>query len=49
MKAQPQYIVNTKQDELLKESYIRDINTLMRSCNDISLLDLLKKLLEKSI
>lgn len=36
------------QDEL-KESYIDAIITLLKKCNDISLLDLIKKLLEKSM
>jgi hypothetical protein len=36
------------QDEL-KEDYINKITKLLRLCNDISLLDLIKKLLEKSI
>ncbi len=33
----------------VKETYIESIITLLRKCNDISLLDLIKKLLEKSI
>lgn len=33
----------------LKEEYITIIIKLLRLCNDISLLDLIKKLLEKSI
>ena len=35
------------QDEL-KEDYIIKIGKLLNLCNDISLLDLIKKLLEKS-
>lgn len=33
----------------MKEAYIIDIINLLTKCNDISLLDLIKKLLEKSI
>ncbi len=33
----------------LKEDYINIILQLLRKCNDISLLDLIKKLLEKSV
>ena len=33
----------------LKEDYITKIVELLNLCNDISLLDLIKKLLEKSI
>lgn len=33
---------------LLKDFYIEKINELMQECNDISLLDLIYKLLEKS-
>lgn len=33
----------------LKDSYINNIIKLLRKCNDISLLDLIQKLLEKSI
>ena len=33
----------------LKETYINDIIKLLEKCNDISLLDLIKKLLEKSV
>ena len=33
----------------LKEDYITKIVELLRMCNDISLLDLIKKLLEKSV
>ena len=33
----------------LKETYIKDIIKLMKKCDDISLLDLISKLLEKSI
>ena len=37
------------QTEELKESYICKIVELLRKCNDISLLDLIHRLLEKSI
>lgn len=43
-----QYIPN-KMREDLRESYINDINDLMSNCHDISLFDLIKRLLEKSI
>ena len=33
----------------LKETYIENIIKFLRKCNDISLLDLILKLLEKSI
>ncbi len=33
----------------LKEEYVSKIITLLRKCNDISLLDLIYKLLNKSI
>lgn len=33
----------------LKEDYIIKIDKLLNLCNDISLLDLIKKLLEKSV
>ena len=33
----------------LKEYYIDTITKLLRQCDDISLLDLIKRLLEKSI
>jgi hypothetical protein len=33
----------------IKENYINAITELMERCDDISLLDLLKKLLEKSV
>lgn len=33
----------------LKENYISEIIALMNKCEDISLLDLIKKLLEKSV
>ena len=39
---------NLTKDEI-KENYINAINTLSRLCEDISLLDLIKKLLEKSV
>jgi hypothetical protein len=39
---------NLNKDKL-KESYISNIISLLNLCNDISLLDLIKKLLEKSI
>ena len=35
--------------EVLKENYINAIIELLNKCNDISLLDLIKRLLEKSI
>ena len=43
------YIANNFREETLKESYIKSIVALLEKCNDISLLDLIKKLLEKSI
>ena len=33
----------------LKETYIKDITDALRMCNDISLLDLILRLLKKSI
>jgi hypothetical protein len=39
---------NYTKDEL-KEYYITKINNNLRLCNDISLLDLIHKLLEKSV
>ena len=39
---------NLTKDEL-KENYITAIIKLLRMCEDISLLDLIKKLLEKSV
>ena len=33
----------------LKEDYISQITALMNKCEDISLLDLIKKLLDKSV
>ena len=39
---------NLTKDEL-KENYITAITKLSRMCEDISLLDLIKKLLEKSV
>jgi hypothetical protein len=39
---------NCTKDEL-KEYYITKINNQLRLCNDISLLDLISKLLEKSV
>ena len=33
----------------LEEDYISEIITLLNKCEDISLLDLIKKLLEKSV
>ena len=33
----------------LKEYYIESIVKMLNNCNDISLIDLIKKLLEKSI
>ena len=32
----------------MKEHYILEINKLLEACNDVSLLDLILKLLEKS-
>ena len=40
---------NTHTQDELKEDYITKIVKLLSLCNDISLLDLIKKLLEKSI
>ena len=40
---------NTYTMDELKEDYIDKIVRLLRKCNDISLLDLIKKLLEKSV
>ncbi len=34
---------------MTKEQYIDQITTLMQSCNDIPLLDLIRKLLTKSL
>lgn len=42
------YIADNKADNL-KETYINKIINLMQQCDDISLLDLILKLLEKSI
>jgi hypothetical protein len=42
------YNYKHNKDEL-KESYISNIICLLKKCDDISLLDLIKKLLEKSI
>ena len=33
----------------LKETYIENITNFLRKCNDISLLDFIQKLLEKSV
>lgn len=44
-----QYTVNPKEFEIVKETYISNINALVNLCDDISLLDLIQKLLEKSI
>lgn len=33
----------------IKEAYITEIENLIKICNDISLLDLIKDLLEKSV
>jgi hypothetical protein len=45
------YITNNTQTDTttIKERFIKDIVSLLNKCNDISLLDLIKKLLEKSI
>lgn len=40
---------NSQELETMKESYINNINALLNNCDDISLLDLIQKLLEKSI
>ena len=45
---QPQYIVNNNPIDS-KESIIKEIDILLRSCNNISLLDLILKLLQKSV
>ena len=44
-----QYIANNSQTETLKESYIKSIVELLNKCNDISLLDLIERLLKKSV
>jgi hypothetical protein len=46
---QPVVINNHNQSEELKETYIEDIIVLLNDCDDISLIDLIKRLLEKSI
>lgn len=43
------YIAHKSQNETMKESYVNRIIELLNRCNDISLLDLIQKLLEKSI
>ena len=42
------YII-TEAPQKLKENYINNIAGLIEKCNDISLLDLIQKLLEKSM
>lgn len=39
----------TAQADKLKETYIGNIISLLEKCNNISLLDLIQKLLEKSV
>ena len=46
--AQDYEIYNLKKDKL-KTYYIETIINLLNQCEDISLLDLIKKLLEKSV
>lgn len=47
---QPKYIiVNNPKTQTMKESYINYITVLLKECNDLSLLDLIMKLLEKSV
>ena len=46
---QHQYIVNNSQEETFKDTYINDIIELMKQCDDIMLLDLIKTLLKKSV
>ena len=41
--------INETQLDNLKEDYISEIIALLNTCEDISLLDLIKKLLEKSV
>jgi hypothetical protein len=43
------YIADNTTTESIKEKFIKDIVNLLNRCNDISLLDLIQKLLEKSI
>ena len=43
------YIVTDVSQGLSKENYISNITGLLQKCNDISLLDLIQKLLEKSV
>ena len=40
--------VNLKGDSPMKEAYILEINKHLNQCNDIPLLDLILKLLQKS-
>lgn len=42
------YTIKTK-EEKIKLYYIKEIIKLLKQCNDISLLDLIHKLLKKSI
>jgi hypothetical protein len=46
---QKDYILNNSQTKTLKETYIKNIITLLNKCEDISLLDLIERLLKKSI
>ena len=43
------YTIKTKEVEEIKSLYIESINELLKQSNDISLLDLIHKLLKKSI
>lgn len=43
------YAVYNLEKEKLLEDYITKIIRLLKQCDDISLLDLIKKLLEKSV
>lgn len=42
------YTIETK-EEKIKSQYIKEIIKLLEQCNDISLLDLIHKLLKKSM
>lgn len=39
----------TTSNKEIKDKYINDITALLDRCDDISLIDLIKKLLEKSV
>lgn len=43
------YTIETKEVEEIKSQYIKEIIKLLEQCNDISLLDLIHKLLKKSV